>query len=85
MAELETEPLLGGSLEFLAWADAILGLSLRREKKLFSDMELSLQKERDKARKSKDFRRSDELRDQLSELGIETEDLRDATLYWRRD
>lgn len=85
LAELETEPLLGGSLEFLAWADAILGLSLRREKKLFSDMELSLQKERDKARKSKDFRRSDELRDQLSELGIETEDLRDATLYWRRD
>ncbi len=83
VAALEAEPFLGGLAEALGWADRILGLELVRPIKPFSGSELELQRQRDKVRRQKDFGRSDELRDKLINGGIESEDLRDTTLYWR--
>lgn len=83
VAELESEPLLGNLSEVLGWADRVLGLELVRLIKPFSKAELEMQHERNKARQLKDFGRSDELRDKLLKDGIESEDLRDTTLYWR--
>lgn len=83
VAELESEPLLGNLSEVLEWADRVLGLELVRPIKPFSKAELEMQHERNKARQLKDFGRSDELRDKLLKDGIESEDLRDTTLYWR--
>lgn len=81
---LESEPLLGGLVEALTWADEILGLELVGRIKPFSKHELELQQRRDQARQKKDFAASDDLRDKLAAIGIEAEDLHGSTLYWRR-
>lgn len=83
VAGLETEPLLGGLADALAWADQVLGLDLVDEIVPFDDEEINLQKKRDLARKNKDFAASDALRGELSQIGIESEDLHGTTLYWR--
>ena len=83
LAELEAEPLLGGLAEVLDWADQVLALELVQPIELFSKDEIKLQHERSQARQQKDFGRSDALRDKLLKSGIESEDLRDTTLYWR--
>jgi len=57
--------------------DKVLGLGLSRESEL-SNEEQQLLKDREVARKNKNFKKSDEIRDQLKKLGIEVEDTKDG-------
>ncbi|KKS56086.1 MAG: cysteine--tRNA ligase [Candidatus Blackburnbacteria bacterium RIFCSPHIGHO2_02_FULL_39_13] len=67
--------------------DEVLGLGLgdvRKDTDTDEDKELSgevkkLVEEREEARKNKDFKRSDELRDKLQEMGYEVEDTPEGT------
>lgn len=60
----------------------VLGL-LNKEEDQVDEEVLTLIKEREDARKNKDFARADEIRDQLTEMGIAIEDSRDGT-KWKR-
>lgn len=60
----------------------VLGLLYKEEDQAEEEV-LKLIKEREEARKNKDFARADALRDQLLEMGIAIEDSRDGT-KWKR-
>lgn len=64
--------------------DRVFGLGLEKvEKEELSEDLMKLIKEREEARKNKDWKRSDELRDLLKEKGVFVEDLPDGT-NWKR-
>ena len=58
--------------------DRVLGLRLdaveAKKPRVISDEALALVQERDQARATRDWKRSDELRDQLTALGFEVRD-----------
>ena len=70
--------------------DRVLGLNLElsaaageKENENIDQKVLDLIKEREEARKVKDFARSDEIRDQLKDMGIEIKDTADGT-KWKK-
>ena len=63
--------------------NTVLGLLNREEKMLDEDIQ-ALIDARTVAKKSKDFKRADEIRDQLKDMGITLEDTRDG-VKWKRD
>ncbi|MBI5754510.1 cysteine--tRNA ligase [Candidatus Peregrinibacteria bacterium] len=69
-------------LDFLAMVDKVLGVVFVEVAKLDTDVE-HLIVEREKARKSRDFKRSDEIRDELLKKGIVLEDTPQGTI-WKR-
>ena len=69
-------------LQFVERANAVLGVIETEEQTIDDDIE-ALIAERQEARKSKDFARSDEIRDQLLAQGIVLEDT-PAGVVWRR-
>ena len=56
---------------------------MEEEREEISDDIEELIKERNEARKNKDFARADEIRDELKNMGIEIEDTRSGTT-WKR-
>lgn len=69
-------------LDFLSLVDKVLGIIFVEEKKLDDEVQLLI-KEREEARKSKNFKRSDEIRDELLKRGIVLEDTKGCTV-WKR-
>ena len=63
----------------------IFGISFSEEKELLDDMIEQLIQERNEARKNKNFKRSDEIRDLLKEQGIILEDTAQGTRWKRND
>lgn len=63
----------------------IFGISFSEEKELLDDTIEQLIQERNKARKNKNFKRSDEIRDLLKEQGIILEDTAQGTRWKRND
>ncbi|MDO5037884.1 MAG: cysteine--tRNA ligase [Tissierellia bacterium] len=62
----------------------VLGIVHRDKKEDQGDQQIeALIKEREEARKNKDFQRADQIRDQLLDQGIQIEDTREGTL-WKR-
>jgi len=74
--------MLGEAMDFVKEAAGIFGINFLKKTKV-SDEEEKLLAERIAARKSKDFQRSDELRDLLKERGIIVEDTKEGQV-WRR-
>ena len=68
---------------FLDEADSILGVGRREKVLLDADIE-ALIEEREQARASKDFARSDSIRDELKERGIHLEDSPTGVRWKRR-
>lgn len=84
LAALERDGLrVLGAVEAIAWADRVLGLDLVQAVQPFTEVELALQQERGKARQAGDYGKSDELRNELLDMGIACEDLVNNTEYWR--
>ena len=79
--EIGLESLKGAQETYLSLAK-VLGLLYKEEDQAEEEV-LKLIKEREEARKNKDFARADALRDQLLEMGIAIEDSRDGT-KWKR-
>ncbi|VFB17099.1 Cysteine--tRNA ligase [Urinicoccus massiliensis] len=73
---------LGGAQETYLSLAKVLGLLYKEEDQAEEEV-LKLIKEREEARKNKDFAQADALRDQLLEMGIAIEDSRDGT-KWKR-
>ena len=63
----------------------IFGISFNKEKELLDDTIEKLIQERNEARKNKNFKRSDEIRDLLKEQGIILEDTAQGTRWKRND
>lgn len=63
----------------------IFGISFNEEKELLDDTIEKLIQERNEARKNKNFKRSDEIRDLLKEQGIILEDTAQGTRWKRND
>lgn len=63
----------------------IFGISFNEEKELLDDTIEQLIQERNEARKNKNFKRSDEIRDLLKEQGIILEDTAQGTRWKRND
>ncbi len=75
-----------GVLNVLYDFDRVLGLKLRESAEAATSIDLSIQtliKEREEARKARNWARADEIRNQLAEQGIVLEDTPSGTL-WRR-
>jgi cysteinyl-tRNA synthetase len=73
-------------LELIYRFDEVLGLDLKnyeKKKEVFSEEELKIIDERKIARENKDWKRSDELRDELLKKGIISEDTKEGTEYKR--
>ena len=68
--------------EFLQQADAVLGYIAYEKEALAPEIEALIQ-EREEARAAKEWARSDEIRDQLAEMGVALEDTPEGT-HWRR-
>jgi cysteinyl-tRNA synthetase len=84
LAALERDGLrTHGAVEAVAWADRVLGLGLVEEITPFNETELALQQMRAEARLNSDYVASDRLRDELTKLGVEVEDLVTGSQYWR--
>lgn len=79
--EIGLESLEGAQETYLSLAK-VLGLLYKEEDQAEEEV-LKLIKEREEARKNKDFAQADALRDQLLEMGIAIEDSRDGT-KWKR-
>ena len=74
----------GGLYEELFKLSDVLGLKNREKKKRFLDKEIEdLIQERQAARKAKDFKRADEIRDELLKKGIILKDTREG-VKWQR-
>ena len=76
----------GDKFQLLKDWDAVLGLDLEREvgAEALPDEVQALAAERDQARASKDFAKSDEIRDRLTEMGYEVMDTAQGTKVRRR-
>lgn len=78
--------LLAAAKGLLLELSAVFGLSLKKgiaAKDADEDAIIRLVEERDMARKQKDFKKSDELRKRLSDMGVILEDAKEGTV-WRR-
>lgn len=71
---------LAYALDFLSLVDKVLGIIFVEEKKLDDEVQLLI-KEREEARKSRNFKRSDEIRDELLKKGIVLEDTPQGTIW----
>ena len=84
----DTEAAKGEIYATLLAMDPVLGLGFAEmaERQLdISDDEIEkLIDKRNAARKAKDFARSDEIRNQLSDMGIATSDMQDHTKWWKK-
>lgn len=67
--------------DFFSAADSILGFIVHERQSLDEELD-ALVREREEARAARDFKRADEIRDQLRERGIVLEDGPDGT-HWR--
>lgn len=67
-------------LKLLKDLNQILGVLLPEEKKLPQKIEKSIQ-EREKARKEKNFKKADKIRNELQKKGIELEDTKEGTIW----
>lgn len=74
--------MLREAMDFIKEAAGIFGISFFKESKI-SDEEEKLLTQRIEARRNKDFKKSDELRNLLKERGIIVEDTKDGQV-WRR-
>ena len=77
----------GSIKKMLLELSCVLGLDLSKSVSASGMDEKSITKlvaDRNKARASKDFKRSDEIRKELSDKGIILEDSKDGTTKWRR-
>lgn len=59
--------------------ESILGLGLKQEKIALSENEKELIRQREEARKNKNFKKADEIRQQLLDMGIKVEDTASGT------
>ena len=80
--ENNSKEMLEKTLELLKKLTRVLGIMEGEREEISEDIE-GLIKERNDARKNKDFARADEIRDNLKEMGIEIEDTRSGTT-WKR-
>ncbi|MDU4681346.1 MAG: cysteine--tRNA ligase, partial [Cutibacterium avidum] len=80
--ENNSKEMLNNTLELLKKLTRVLGIMENDREELSHDID-KLIKERNDARKNKDFARADEIRDNLKEMGIEIEDTRSGTT-WKR-
>ena len=80
--ENNSKEMLEKTLELLKKLTRVLGIMEGEREEISEDIE-GLIKERNDARKNKDFARADEIRDKLKEMGIEIEDTRSGTT-WKR-
>ena len=64
-----------GAADWAAWRPAGLAIDERRVESLIAD--------RNAARKAKNFKEADRIRDELAGMGVELEDKKDATTTWR--
>jgi len=71
------------TLDLVGRFDSVLGLGLLEEEPLLDEEVEKLIKEREEARKNRDFQRADEIRDQLKSRGIILEDTPHGT-RWKR-
>ncbi len=62
---------------------AILGISFEQAQIILEEEERKLLKEREEARKAKDFKKADSIRKELGKKGVILEDTKDGTV-WRR-
>lgn len=71
--------------KFILELDSVLGLGLKnvKEEKLPAEL-MKLIKEREAARKNKDWKTSDKIRNELKEKGILLEDLQDGGTRWKK-
>ncbi len=67
--------------ELLEFLDTVLGLNLSARSDI-SDAQKNLIREREKARKNKDFAKADEIRDRLLEEGVELRDVGTEATIW---
>lgn len=63
---------------------AIFGISIDKAEEALNEEEKRLLDERDEARRAKDFKKSDELRDLLLKRGVSLEDTKDGTVWRKR-
>ena len=80
--ENNSKEMLEKTLELLKKLTRVLGIMEGEREEISEDIE-GLIKERNDARKNKDFAKADEIRDKLKEMGIEIEDTRSGTT-WKR-
>lgn len=71
------------ALKLLLELTDVLGLLFKEEETIDDQKILELIEERQFARKNKDFKRADEIRDELKAMGIELKDTRDG-VQWQR-
>lgn len=64
--------------------DSVLGILDTGKTKLLSEEILKMIEERQKARREKNFRTADRLRDELCKKGILLEDMKDGTVRWKK-
>ncbi|MCR5293807.1 MAG: cysteine--tRNA ligase [Lachnospiraceae bacterium] len=84
LGEESSGALAGLALETLTMLCGILGIeALKKEEVLDADIE-ALIEERQEARKSRNFARADEIRDQLKEMGIELMDTKEGVKWTRK-
>ena len=72
-----------GAVKLLSDFISVLGLLYKEEDDNLDEKVEKLIKEREEARKNKDFKRADEIRDALKEMNIELKDTRNGVI-WKR-
>lgn len=72
-----------GAVKLLSDFSSVLGLLYKEEDDNLDEKVEKLIKEREEARKNKDFKRADEIRDALKEMNIELKDTRNGVI-WKR-
>ena len=72
-----------GAVKLLSDLTSVLGLLYKEEDDNLDEKVEKLIKEREEARKNKDFKRADEIRDILKEMNIELKDTRNGVI-WKR-
>jgi len=72
-----------GAVKLLSDLTSVLGLLYKEEDDNLDEKVEKLIKEREEARKNKDFKRADEIRDALKEMNIELKDTRNGVI-WKR-
>ena len=72
-----------GAVKLLSDLTSVLGLFYKEEDDNLDEKVEKLIKEREEARKNKDFKRADEIRDALKEMNIELKDTRNGVI-WKR-
>ncbi len=83
VAEENSKEYVQGIYGILKQLCDVLGLIIEKEEELLDEDVESLIAERQAARKAKNFARADEIRDQLSDMGIILEDTREG-VKWKR-